>query len=127
MGFSLRCNFTEYFTEIGDPLHREKDAVFPTYEYPFGNKEHLDVTKALYYFEKSRLIASTHRVDSLNNYELAARAAFMAAKCEQKMYFMSEDYQSEPCCNRIPQLPTAYSQNFERLKEDFYYTNFFHC
>jgi hypothetical protein len=42
-----------------------------------GNRENLDLSKALGYFEKA-ISMSTDK-------ELSARAAFMAARCEQKM------------------------------------------
>lgn len=98
-------------------LHKNKDDVYPYWKYPFGNQEHTDVTKALYYFEKTKLL-------SLNP-ELTARAAFMAAKCEQKMYFMSDAYRAEPCCNQIPKLPESYLVNFKRLKEELAGTEFY--
>jgi hypothetical protein len=98
-------------------LHKDKDNIFPYPQFPYGNIEHTDVTKALYYFEKTKLL-------SLNP-ELTARAAFMAAKCEQKMYFMSKQYKSEPCCNQIPKLPESYLVNFKKLKDDLSDTEFY--
>ena len=45
--------------------------------YPNGNRENIDLSKALGYFEKA-ISLSTDK-------ELSARATFMAARCEQKM------------------------------------------
>ena len=45
--------------------------------YPNGNRENVDLSKALGYFEKA-ITLSTDK-------ELSARATFMAARCEQKM------------------------------------------
>ena len=45
--------------------------------YPNGNRENIDLSKALGYFEKA-ITLSTDK-------ELSARATFMAARCEQKM------------------------------------------
>lgn len=98
-------------------LHKDKDDIYPYPQFPYGNIEHTDVTKALYYFEKTKLL-------SLNP-ELTARAAFMAAKCEQKMYFMSKQYKREPCCNQIPKLPDSYLVNFKMLKEKLSDTEFY--
>jgi len=98
-------------------LHKVEDDVFPYRLFPYDNLDHTDVTKALYYFEKTRLL-------SLNP-ELTARAAFMAAKCEQKLYFMSDEYRKEPCCNQIPRLPVSYLTNFKKLKEELSDTEFY--
>ena len=45
--------------------------------FPNGNRENVDLSKALGYFEKA-ITLSTDK-------ELSARASFMAARCEQKM------------------------------------------
>jgi hypothetical protein len=54
---------------------KTKDFIFPHNYYPFGNRENLDCSKAMFYFEKARLLAVEP--------EFAARAAYMAAKCER--------------------------------------------
>jgi len=84
---------------------------------PYGNKEILNVGRAMYYFEKARL--------QTNNPELAARATFMAAKCERLLYYMNESYKAPPCCNQIPPLPAEFSTNYRRLKEDYSNTHFY--
>lgn len=48
---------------------------------PLGNTENFDLTKALGFFERSIALAK--------NPELAARASFMAAFCEQQDYYVS--------------------------------------
>ena len=98
-------------------LFRENDNVFYTVQYPYGNIEHLDVTRALYYFEKARQAAPPGS-------EIGARATYQAARCEQKMYFLSDQYRST-CSNCIPQLPEMFSSNFKRLKEDYSDTEFY--
>ncbi len=98
-------------------MRRENDNVFSYWAYPLGNKEHLDVSRALYYFDKARQTAP-------EGSEIAARATFMAAKCDQKIYFMSDEYSSS-CYNCIPDLPEAYLANFQRLKYDYSHTNFY--
>ncbi len=58
-----------------------KDAVFPTNLSPYGNKENFDCREALKYFNKARILTT--------NPELGAKAAFMAAKCEQNDYYVN--------------------------------------
>ena len=53
----------------------------PNARFPFDNREHLDCSQARYYFERARLAT-----DSLN---LAAKATFMAAKCERNDYYVN--------------------------------------
>lgn len=94
-----------------------KGDVFPYGETPYGNRESLNMNRALYFFEQARLFSK--------NRELGARIAFMAAKCELNQYYMSSDYVAPPCCNRIPNVPDAYQSNFKRLKDDFSDTEFY--
>lgn len=91
--------------------------VYPHWEYPIGNAENTDVARALFYFEKARLLARTP--------ELKAKASFQAARCEQKLYFISDSFRPEPCCNNIPRLHEEYLVNFNRLKEEYAETEFY--
>ncbi|MEK7253679.1 MAG: hypothetical protein AAB316_02975 [Bacteroidota bacterium] len=100
-----------------EKLHRGENQVYSHWKYPIGNHENTDISKAFYAFEKARLLAADP--------ELAARAAFQAARCEQKLWFMNENYKPEPCCNRIPRLPEEYLVNFSRLKELYSGTEFY--
>ena len=52
-----------------------------SYEYPRGNLENFSTDLALQYFQKV--------IELTDNQELAASAAFMAAKCEQNAYFVN--------------------------------------
>ncbi len=58
---------------------RSSEGVVPTWQYDYGNLENFSNEKALEYFDKV--------IQLTNNSELAASAAFMAAKCEQNRYF----------------------------------------
>ena len=103
-------------------LHQAKTTegngrVYEHWQYPFGNRENTDLSRALYFFEKARLLATTP--------ELGARAAYQAARCEQKIFFQTPAYKPEPCCNRIPRLPEEYLVNFSRLKELYPETDFY--
>lgn len=86
---------------------------------PFGNKENFGlVNDALVYFEEARNLAAIQ-----NKSELAAKAAFMAAKCEQKLYFTSGLYRPSGF-NQIPNLPAEYLVNFDYLS-GLDYTDFY--
>ncbi len=98
-------------------LHKNKRGVFNYWKYPLGNREVTDVSRALLFFEKAMYAAKTDR--------LKAKAAFQAARCEQKLFFVSDQYQPAPCCNNIPQLPEEYQVNFGRLKEEYATTDFY--
>lgn len=103
-------------------LHKAKaeegdSRVFDHWKYPFGNRENTGLGRALYFFEKARTLATTP--------ELAAKAAFQAARCEQKIFFQSVQYKPEPCCNRIPRLTSDYQRNFAILKAQYRETAFY--
>ena len=90
--------------------------VFSCYGCPFGNKENMDVSRALYFFEKSRLMGTDP--------ELQARATFMASKCELIQYYQSKDFQ--PVARGFaPDIPPAYRVNFQFLVDNFEDTSFF--
>ncbi|MEM0992985.1 MAG: hypothetical protein AAGI49_08095 [Bacteroidota bacterium] len=95
-----------------------KDGIVANDEAPFGNKENFEVSIARFYFEEARNLASEREKD-----ELAAKAAFMAAKCEQKQYFTSGDFRPTGY-NQIPALPEGYTNNYQYLSAlnftDFY-------
>ena len=106
------------WSKLHKSTSQEGDSRVYAYQlFPYGNRENTGLSRALYFFEKARLLATTQ--------ELAARAAFQAARCEQKIFFQTPDYKPEPCCNRIPRLPEEYLVNFSRLKEQYRETEFF--
>ncbi|MEL6942283.1 MAG: hypothetical protein AAFO82_06415, partial [Bacteroidota bacterium] len=77
---------------------------------PFGNKENFNVSGARNYFEEAYELALLQ-----NEPELAAKAAFMAAKCEQKQYYTSGLYKS-PGYNQIPTMPEEFTTNYDALR-----------
>jgi hypothetical protein len=106
------------WAKLHQPRQREgMGAAYDYWKYPDGNRENTDLSKAFFFFEKARQLATDP--------ELAARAAFQAARCEQKIYFQTPEYKPEPCCNRRPRLPEQYLVNFSRLKELYNETEFF--
>ncbi len=62
------------------PWRAAKDnGIIPHPDFPNGNRENFDCSKALYYFEKARIGAQ--------DAELAAKATYMAAKCERNAHY----------------------------------------
>ena len=78
----------------------------PHVNYPNGNREFFDCSKALAFFDKARITATDP--------ELAARATFGAAKCEQNAYFL----------NRHKGEGQSF-ENFQRLVNYYSETNFY--
>ena len=78
--FGYAWNVVDYFRS-GSSLKSERleisSDIIKHPLFPNGNRENIDLSKALGYFEKA-ITLSTDK-------ELSARAAFMAARCEQKM------------------------------------------
>ncbi len=114
--FGHSWQVTDFFRS-GSSWSYDKDGVFPDYYFPFGNLENQDCTKALEYFEKAR--ATT------KDFELGAKAAFMAARCEQRMYYISKDCTYNGYDNEIPLFPAAYNRYFQLLKESYSETDFY--
>ena len=105
------------FFRSGANWSYDKDGVFPDYYFPFGNLENQDCTKALEYFELARL--------TTRDFELGAKAAFMAARCEQRMYYTSKECKYNSYGNKIPDFPEDYNKYFRLLKESYSETDFY--
>jgi hypothetical protein len=84
---------------------------------PYGNREVVNVVRPLYYFQKALLVSTKP--------EVQARAAYMAARCEQILYFQSKDFRPPPCCNTIPNIPPAYRTYFQLLYDNYQDTEFY--
>jgi hypothetical protein len=107
----------DYFRSGATWNNLRKGDVQPYGMAPFGNKEVLNVARAMAYLENAQMNAK--------NPELAARATFMAAKCERLLYYMSDGYRPPPGPNQIPVLPEEFANNYRRLKNDFAETRFY--
>ncbi|MFN0034467.1 MAG: hypothetical protein ACKVUS_05320 [Saprospiraceae bacterium] len=91
--------------------------VFPLEGAPDGNRENLDVTLALHYYEKAYAAARTQ--------EMKARAAFMAARCQQKQWLCSPDCGYRPGSQLVPALPPEYMVYYDALISKHAKTKFY--
>jgi hypothetical protein len=80
--------------------------VIPHNTYPYNNKEYFDCSQARFYFERARL--------ATDSTDLAAKATFMAAKCERNEYYI----------NRWNPEVIQTFDNFQLLIENYYQTDF---
>ena len=101
----------------GANWYYQKNNIYPLYWAPNGNRENVDLSLAMSYFERA--------VELSSDMELAAKAAFMAAKCEQKQYFFSPDCDYNSYSNEIPQLPPDYQRYFTLLRDNYAGTDFY--
>jgi len=62
-------------------LRNSQNGVVRHPNFPAGNREHFDCSRALFHFERARELAK--------NSELAARAAYAAAKCERNAWYVN--------------------------------------
>ena len=86
---------------------RDGDNITPHPIFPYGNQENFDCSRARLYFERARLAT-----DSL---ELAAKATFMAAKCERNEYYV----------NRWRPGAVQTFENFELLMQNYSDSEFY--
>jgi len=93
------------------------EAIFETSSSYNGNRETVNCTLPLYYFDKAFRLARSP--------ELAARAAFMAAKCEQNLYYTTKRSQYSTYSNDIPPVPDEYRSYFNLLIENYADTKFY--
>lgn len=93
------------------------EAVFAAVGAPFGNHETVNCSLPLYYYDKAFRLAK--------NNELGARAAFMAAKCQQNQFFTSKGSDYSLYDNQIPYVTAEYRQYFNILKDYYSETAFY--
>ncbi len=110
--FGYAWETTDYFRS-GSNWHYLKTGndVFSKFNAPYGNRELLNCSLPLYYYDKAYRLAQTN--------ELAAKAAFMAAKCQQNLFFTTRGSSYEVNTNTIPYVPDGYRQYFKILKDHY--------
>lgn len=114
--FSSSWKAMDYFrsgSSISSRNLKDGDNIIPHRYYPLGNKENFDCTRALFYFEKARVLAT--------NLNLAAQASYMAAKCERNIYYFNRANGAPRTYEYFRLLQTLYSDS------DFYKTEMGKC
>lgn len=111
--FSYAWNVMDYFRS-GSSLpaygNSKGEDVRPSYGYPYGNRENFDCSHARSFYERARILAKDP--------ELAAKAAFMAAKCERNQFYA---YGGERTYENFNLLVTSYRNT------DFYQSAIAEC
>ena len=105
--FGFEWEVMDFYRSGHNWLRLAQGPVFPLANSPHGNRENTDLSLALSYFEKA--LAETQSP------ELSARAAFMAARCQQKQWFCDPDCKYRPGSKLVPFLPEAYRGYYDRL------------
>lgn len=93
------------------------EAIFSKIGAPFGNYESINCSLPLYYYDKAFRLT--------NNPELGARAAFMAAKCQQNQFFTAQGSDYTLYGNQIPYVTAEYRQYFTILRDYYSETEFY--
>ncbi len=106
--FGYAWNAADFYRSGYNWKRLSRGPVFPLPNTPHGNWENIDVSLALSYFERALAEA--------RNPELKARAAFMAARCQQKQWFCLPNCPYRPGSPHIPALPEAYRGYYQQLK-----------
>lgn len=109
----------DYFRSGANQYINRVDNVVDDLRFPYGNLENTNVTRAKAYFVESII-----RAEEAENWELAAKATFMAAKCEQKEFYLDPNTKLV-FNNNIPAAPPEYLTYFNKLEEDYYETQFY--
>lgn len=107
--FSYSWKAIDYFrsgSSVSSWNLKDGDNIIPHRYYPLGNKENFDCTRALFYFEKARSLAT--------NINLGAQATYMAAKCERNIYYLNRGKGATRTYEYFRLLQTIYSDS------DFY-------
>jgi hypothetical protein len=91
--------------------------VFPDTYAPLGNRENFDCSRALTYFRKC--------LEMSNDPELSAKATFMAARCQQKLYFISPDNDYDINSGAVPRMPVEYLYYYKSLRANYADTEFY--
>ena len=95
--FGYEWEVRDFKRDGSNQLRLAQGPVFPMEGAPDGNRENLDLKLALEYYERAYRAAETQ--------EMKARSAFMAARCQQKMWFCSPECRYRPGSALIPVLP----------------------
>jgi hypothetical protein len=115
--FGYEWEATDFYRSGYNQLRLAQGPYFSLRGSPDGNRENTDVSLALGYFEQALALAQTD--------ELAAHAAFMAARCRQKQWFCSPECRYRPGSRLIPTLPDEYMTHYNTLIAKYSGTKFY--
>jgi hypothetical protein len=115
--FGYEWEVRDFRRDGSNQLRLAQGPVFPLEGAPEGNRENLDLSLALEYYEKAYKAARTQ--------EMKARAAFMAARCQQKQWLCSPGCTYRPGSSLIPIPPPEYTQYYELLIRKHSKTKYF--
>jgi hypothetical protein len=115
--FGYEWEVRDYYRAGANWSRIAQGPVFPMRGTPDGNYEVTDISRALEYFERSLSLAQ--------NSEMAARAAFWAARCRQKQWFVDKDCRYHPGNKLVPKVPDEYNQYYQLLLTKYRTTDFF--
>ena len=115
--FGYEWEVRDFSRDGRNQLRLAQGPVFPLEGAPDGNKENLDLSLALEYYEKAYRAARTQ--------EMKARSAFMAARCQQKQWFCTPDCNYRPGSQLIPVLPADYMIYYDVLISKHSKTRYF--
>lgn len=91
--------------------------IFDHWYFPYGNRELQKLDKARFYFEKV--------LELTQNRERAARATFWLARIDLLTYATKAESDFSPYSDKVPNLPKAYRQYYELLKDEYAETKFY--
>lgn len=115
--FGYEWEATDVYRSGYNQLRLAQGPVFPLQGSPSGNRENIDVSLALSYFEKA--------LHTAEDPELAARATFMAARCRQKQWFCTPECTYRAESKLIPVLPDKYADYYDLLMTKYANTKFY--
>lgn len=115
--FGYAWNVADNYRSGYNWLRLPQGPVFPLQGSPSGNRENLDLSMALGYFERT--------MAESGDPELSAKAAFMAARCQQKMWFQQPNNGYRFGSSLIPVLPSGYRTYYDVLQERYSGTAFY--
>lgn len=95
---------------------KDRNFVYSDSGFPYGNKEIMDVSRALFYFDHAKLLTT--------NQELKARITFAAAKCEQKQYYTSDAFRA-PKSGFIPEPTPSFFRYHQEFLEEYADTQYY--
>ncbi len=115
--FGYEWEAMDYYRSGYNWLRLAQGPEFPLRNSPDGNRENIDVSRALSYFERA--------LHGTQSPELAARATFLAARCQQKQWFSQPDTRYRPGSKLIPTLPDNYRTYYDLLISKYAKTEFY--